>query len=319
MGISGTYGEKEPDEQRFKVLDGYYDLGGRFLDTADVYSDSEDLIGEWFKRTGKRDDVFLATKFAMGVAFVDGQPQVTLRSDPAYVPEACEKSLKRLGVSHIDLYYCHRVDGKTPIEETVKAMAQLKKEGKIRHLGLSEVSSETLRRAHVISPISCVQMEYSLMALDVESPQHKLLQTCRELGVAMVCYSPLGRGFIAGKIKSPKDFGESDFRKMLPRYSEENFPKNLELVNKVSSIADKKGCTNSQLALAWLLAEGSDIIPIPGTRSLKYLKENMSAADVSLTQEERDGIRQAAEAAQMQGERWPEGLGDVFADTPPLQ
>lgn len=185
------------------------------------------------------------------------------RSDPKYVKDSCEKSLKRLGVDCIDLYYCHRVDGKTPIEKTVEAMAELKKEGKIKYLGLSEVSSATLRRAHAVHPITAVQIEYSPFAMDIEDPQIALLKTCRELGVATIAYSPLGRGFLTGAIKSPADFEEGDFRTYSPRFSEQNFPKNLELVTHLQEIAKKKGCTPGQLSLAWLLAQGEDIFPIP--------------------------------------------------------
>ena len=186
-----------------------------------------------------------------------------IRSDPEYVKQACATSLKRLGADQIDLYYCHRVDGKTPIEKTVEAMVELKKEGKIKYIGLSEVSSETLRRAHAIHPISCVQMEYSPFAMDIEDPNIALLKTCRELGVATVAYSPLGRGFLTGAYKSPADFEEGDFRQYAPRYSEENFPKNLELVKYLQELASKKGCTSGQLSLSWLIAQGDDIFPIP--------------------------------------------------------
>lgn len=223
-------------------------------------ADSEDLIGKWFKRTGKRNDIFLATKF--GVVYgPSGEPNI--RSDAEYVKQACAKSLQRLGVDSIDLYYCHRVDRKTPIEETVQAMAELKKEGKIRALGLSEVSAATVRRAHKVHPISAIQVEYSPFALDIEHPDINLRNTCRELGIAIVAYSPLGRGFLTGQYKSPDDFEDSDFRKYAPRYSKENFPKNLELVKALERRAEAKHCTPGQLSLAWLLAQGDDIIPIP--------------------------------------------------------
>jgi aryl-alcohol dehydrogenase-like predicted oxidoreductase len=201
----------------------------------------------------------LATKFGV----IKAEKGVSMRSDAEYVKEACENSLRRLGVSKIDLFYCHRVDLKTPIERTVAAMAELKKEGKIGYIGLSEISADTLRRAHKVHPISAVQLEYSPFALEIESPQIDLLRTCRELGVTVVAYSPLGRGFLTGQLRSPSDFEAGDFRKYAPRYSEENFPKNLELVTQIEAFAGKKGCTPGQLSLAWLLAQGDDVIPIP--------------------------------------------------------
>ncbi|KAL9036281.1 MAG: hypothetical protein Q9180_004386 [Flavoplaca navasiana] len=213
-----------------------------------------------------------------------------------------------------------RVDRKTPIEKTVEAMAELKKEGKIRYLGLSEVSSETLRRAHAVHPIACVQMEYSPFAMDIEDPKIVLLKTCRELGVATVAYSPLGRGLLTGAYKSPADFEEGDFRKLSPRFSEENFPKNLELVKHLEEIAKKKNCTSGQLSLAWLLSQGSDVFPIPrGTKKTKYLEENLKSLDVDLSAAENNEIRKAIEKVEMVGERYPEGLmKELFGDTPPL-
>ncbi|KAL2041262.1 hypothetical protein N7G274_006207 [Stereocaulon virgatum] len=315
MGLSAFYGAPEPDEERFKVLDRAYELGERNWDSADVYMDNEDLIGKWFKRTGKRDQIFLATKFSNH--FVDGQ--MAQRSDPEYVRQACEKSLQRLGIPTIDLYYCHRLDGKTPIEKTVEAMAQLKKEGKIKYLGLSEVSSTSLRRACKVHHIDAVQIEYSPFTLDIESPEIALLKTCRELGVATIAYSPLGRGMLTGAYKSPADFEEGDFRKYAPRFSEENFPKNLKLADEIGAIAKKKGCTAGQLTLAWLLAQGDDIIPIPGTKKIKYLEENMKALDIKLTKEEEKEIRKAVESAEVHGLRYPEGMaGKLFAESPEL-
>ncbi|KAK4693869.1 pyridoxine 4-dehydrogenase, partial [Lecanoromycetidae sp. Uapishka_2] len=315
MGLSAFYGKPEPDEERFKVLDRAYELGEHFWDSADIYQDNEDLIGKWFKRTGKRDEIFLATKFANTMK--DGQ--MTVKSDPEYVKEACEKSLKRLGIPTIDLYYCHRLDGVTPVEKTVEAMAQLKKEGKIKHLGLSEVSSTSLRRAHKIHPISAVQIEYSPYALDIESPTIQLLKTCRELGVATVAYSPLGRGMLTGLYTSPADFEEGDFRKYAPRFSEENFPKNLKLADEIGALAKKKGCTAGQLTLAWLMAQGEDIIPIPGTKKIKYLDENVGALHVKLTEEENAAVRKAVEGAEIHGERYPPGMAArLFSESPEL-
>ncbi|KAL8773818.1 MAG: hypothetical protein Q9194_004205 [Teloschistes cf. exilis] len=304
MGLSSAYGAVESTEERLKVLDRAYELGETFWDSADVYADSEDLVGEWFKRSGKRNDIFLATKFALSMT----NSGMKTRSDPEYVKESCDKSLKRLGVDCIDLYYCHRVDGKTPIEKTVEAMAELKKEGKVKYIGLSEVSSATLRRAHAVHPITAVQIEYSPFAMDIEDPQIALLKTCRELGVATIAYSPLGRGFLTGAIKSPADFEEGDFRTYSPRFSEQNFPKNLELVTHFQEIAKKKGCTAGQLSLAWLLAQGKDIFPIPGTKKIKYLEENLGALDVKLSNAEIKEIREAIEKVEVHGERYPPGL-----------
>ncbi|KAI9734710.1 MAG: hypothetical protein M1818_006697 [Claussenomyces sp. TS43310] len=316
MGLSAFYGKTASDEERFKVLDKAYELGATNWDSADIYGDSEDLLGKWFKRTGKRDEIFLATKFA-NKSNPAGQRAVD--SSPEYCIEACKKSLQRLGVDSIDLYYCHRLDLKTPIEKTVEAMAQLKKEGKIKYLGLSEVSSESLRRACKVHHIDAVQIEYSPFSMDIEDPKIALLKTCRELGVAVVAYSPLGRGFLTGQYKSRDDFEDGDFRKVSPRFSEENFPLNLKIVDRVVELAKKKGCTPGQLTLAWLLAQGDDIIPIPGTKKIKYLEENMAALDVKLTDEENRDIRAVIEKAEVQGDRYAEnGMGMLLADTPPL-
>ncbi|KAI9829120.1 MAG: hypothetical protein M1832_000143 [Thelocarpon impressellum] len=317
MGLSAFYGAAEADEERFKVLDRAYELGQRHWDTADIYGDSEELIGKWFKRTGKRADIFLATKFA--VVF-DGQGGSSVNSSPEYVSQAIDRSLKKLGVPFVDLYYCHRLDRKTPIEKTVSAMAQLKRDGKIHHLGLSECSSDSLRRAHAVHPISAVQVEFSPFALDIERPAIGLLKTCRELGVAVVAYSPLGRGMLTGQYKSPDDFEEGDFRRSAPRFSKENFPKNLKLVELLAELAKGKGCTPGQLTLAWLMAQGDDIIPIPGTKKVKYLEENVGAAGVKLTAEEVQQIRKAVEDVDVHGDRYdPAMQATLFADTPPLE
>lgn len=338
MGLSAFYGAPAPDEERFKVLDRAYELGETNWDSADVYMDrfappfhppiyinppetdpppSEDLIGKWFARTGKRSDIFLATKFA-NIINPDGTR--SLRSDPAYVRQACLKSLSRLNISTIDLYYCHRADGKTPIEHTVQAMADLQKEGLIKYIGLSEISSATLRRAAKIVHIDAVQIEYSPFTMDIEDPAIGLLATCRELGTAVIAYSPLGRGMMTGALTSPADFSDDDFRRHAPRFSEENFPKNLQLVEKLKSIAQGKGCTTGQLTLAWLLMQGEDVIPIPGTKRIRYLEENMGALDVKLSGEEVAEIRTAVESAEVHGIRYPEAMaGALFADTPPLE
>lgn len=318
MGLSAFYGSPKPDNERFAVLDAAYKLGERHWDSADMYADSEDLLGKWFANNpGKRDHIFLATKFANKV---DDKGNRSVDSSPDYAKAACAKSLKRLAVDHIDLYYCHRLDGKTPVEKTVEAMAELKKEGKIKYIGLSECSSDSLRRAYKVHPIDAVQIEYSPFSLDIESSEIQLLKTCRELGVAVVAYSPIGRGMISGSLRSPDDFEEGDFRKFAPRFSKENFPKNLELVDKISAIAKKKGVTPTQLTLAWLMAQGDDIIPIPGTTKVERLEENLGALKIKLTSEEEKEIRQACENAEVSGGRYPEAFAkSLFADTPPLK
>ena len=292
-------------------------MGEHFWDSADIYMDNEDLIGKWFKRTGHRKDIFLATKFANHLK-PDGSREI--RNEPEYVHQACAKSLQRLGIECIDLYYCHRLSGKVPIEEMMNALVELKDQGKIKYIGLSECSSESLRRAHKIHPISAVQIEYSPWTMDIEDPQIALLKTCRELGVAVVAYSPLGRGFLTGQYKSPADFEEGDFRKSNPRFSAENFPKNLQLVDQIKSLADKKGCTSGQLTLAWLMAQGEDIIPIPGTKKIKYLEENLGALKVKVTKEDDAFIRKAIGNADVHGSRYVEGMMQFcFADTPPMK
>ncbi|MCJ1398237.1 hypothetical protein MMC11_001434 [Xylographa trunciseda] len=318
MGLSAYYTSKPlPDEERFMVLDRAAELGETLWVTSDVYGDSEVLLSKWFARTGKRDDIFLVTKFGYEEAEALTFPK--LRSDPEFVKAACEKSLKRLGIDKINLYSAHRVDGKTPIEKTVEAMVELKKEGKIEYLGLSEVSAATLRRAHKIHPISCVEVEYSPFALDIESEQINLLSTCRELGVAVMAYSPLGRGFLTGRYRSPDDFEEGDGRRYFPRFSEENFSKNLVLVDRLIALAENKGCTSGQLTLAWLMAQGQDIFPIPGTTQVKYIDENTGACTVQLTKDEVANIRRAIGEAEIHGARYPEGFTDeTFRDTPPL-
>jgi hypothetical protein len=320
MGLSAFYGQPESDEQRFKVLDRAYELGETFWDSADIYQDNEDLLGKWFKRTGLRDQIFLATKFANRFILLEGSQKLEIDSTPEYCKEACEKSLRRLGVKTIDLYYCHRVDMQTPIEKTIQAMVELKNEGKIKYLGLSEISSDTLRRACKVHHIDAVQIEYSPFAMDIEDPAIDLLKTCRELGVATVAYSPLGRGFVTGAYKSPDDFEEGDFRKHSPRFSKENFPKNLKLVDEIIKLAKKKGCTPGQLTLAWLMAQGEDIIPIPGTKKTKYLEENMGALNVKLTSAENKEIRDMVEKAEVHGSRYPEQMmATLFASTPALE
>jgi len=317
MSIGGIYGPAGSDEERLTLLDHAHEIGEHFWDTADVYADSEDVIGKWIqKNPSKAKDIFLATKFGLGLA----NPQV-IDSSPEYVKLACQKSLDRLEVEIIDLYYCHRVDGKTPIEKTIQAMVELKNDGKIRYLGLSEVSAATLSRAHAVHPISAVQVEYSAFAMDIEDPKIALLQTCRELGVAVVAYGPMGRGLLAGRYKSRQDLAsEQPFLVTIPRYSEDNFPRILELVDKLKSMAAGKGCTAAQLAMAWLMARGQDIIPIPGTRSIKYLEENVGTLKVRLSAADEEEISNAVRKTELQGDRYPESFPSsfIFGDTPLL-
>ncbi|OAA57407.1 Aldo/keto reductase [Niveomyces insectorum RCEF 264] len=316
MGLSQSYGPAGDDESRLKVLDKAHEIGARLWDTSDVYGDNEDLLGAWFARTGKRSDIFLCTKF--GVKATPGKPY-EIRSDPAYVREACEKSLKRLGVSQIDVYYCHRVDLKTPIEKTIAAMVELKREGKIAHIGLSEISAATLRRAHKVHPIAAVQLEYSPFALDIESPEVGLLSACNELGVAVVAYSPLGRGFLTGQLKSPDQFADGDFRKTAPKFSRENWSQNMRLVESLTAIAQTKGCTPGQLALAWVLKQGDNIVAIPGTKRIKYLEENMAALNVDLTEEDVKSIREQVNKNKSVGKRYAGFLEHYsLGETPPL-
>jgi aryl-alcohol dehydrogenase-like predicted oxidoreductase len=317
MGLSSFYGEVKPDNERLALLDKVYELGEYHWDSADMYGDSEDLLGKWFKANpDKRKHIFLATKFANKFE-ADGS--VSIDSSPEYAKTACAKSLQRLGLDHIDLYYCHRLDQKTPIEKTVEAMVQLKNEGKIKYLGLSECSAESLRRAHAVHPITAVQVEFSPFALEIESKQVNLLQTCRELGVAVVAYSPLGRGLFTGTLRSHDDLEESDFRRYLPRFTKENFSKNLKLVDQLSEMAQKKGVTPTQLVLAWLMQQGQDIFPIPGTTKLERVKENLASSDVKLTKDEEQEIRAACEAAEVSGERYDEKfMSACYADTPAL-
>jgi aryl-alcohol dehydrogenase-like predicted oxidoreductase len=280
MGMSEFYvGGSEAES--IATIHHALDRGVNFLDTADMYGwgKNEELVGKTIR--DRRDDVFLATKFG-NVRGPNGE-FLGVRGDPAYVRSACEASLDRLGVEAIDLYYQHRVDPKVPIEDTVGEMARLKEEGKIRFLGLSEAAPATIRRAHAAHPISAVQTELSLWSRDAEA---EVLPTVRELGIGYVAYSPLGRGFLTGQFQSPDDFAEDDFRKNHPRFQGENFQKNLDLVRAVEKLAEDKGCTTAQLALAWVLAQGEDVVPIPGTKRIKYLDENIGALDVKLSEED---------------------------------
>ena len=320
MGMSAFYTHKddpvEAEKQHLEVLTRAADAGETFWDTSDIYGPhtNEELLGKWFKQTGRRNEIFLATKFGAYVDPATGARGV--RGDKEYVRQCIEGSLKRLGTDHIDLYYIHRVDPKVRIEETIEALAELVKEGKVKYLGISECSERTLRRAHAVHPIAAVQMEYSFFSLDIEREEIGIKKACDELGVAIVAYSPLGRGLLTGQYKSRNDFAPGDVRLYMPRFSEENFPKNLEVVDRVAEIAKRKGCTAGQLALAWLLKQGENVIPIPGTRHVKYLEENIGALKVELTAEEVQEIRKLAETADVKGERYPAPMmATLFADT----
>ncbi|KAI5121422.1 hypothetical protein M0805_006185 [Coniferiporia weirii] len=319
MGLSAYYGAPLSDEARFEVLDAVYASGCNYWDSADMYGDSEELLGKWFKRTGKRSEIFLATKF--GFVVDPAVKGIAVNGSAAYARSAIDASLKKLGVDYVDLYYLHRPDPKVPIEVTVGALAEFVKEGKIKHIGLSECSASTLRRAHAVHPIAAVEVEYSPFTLDIEFPEVGLLAAARELGVAVVAYSPLGRGLLTGQYKSPDDFEEDDFRRAIPRYSKKNFPNILALANALQAIGNRHGATGGQVALAWLLAQG--VIPIPGTTRVKYLKENIGGADLVLTDAEIAEVRAIAENAEVAikegGARYPEGMHQqLFADTPPL-
>jgi len=299
MGMSEFYGPCD-DEESVATLHRAVELGIDFFDTSDAYGPyhNEGLVGRTFKPI--RDRVIIATKFGI-VRHPDGRREINGR--PEYVRSACDASLKRLGIDQIDLYYQHRVDRTVPIEETVGAMAELIKAGKVRYLGLSEASAKTIRRAHATHPISAVQSEYSLWSRDIEN---EVLPTLRELGIGLVAYSPLGRGFLSGEYKTLDDFPQNDFRRLNPRFQGENFKRNLEVVERVNRIAAEKGVTPSQLALAWVYARGEDIVPIPGTKRRKYLEENAAAVTIQLSAGDLARIEEVAPKGFAAGDRYPD-------------
>ena len=306
MGMSQGYGAADQSES-LRVLETYLELGGNFLDTADAYGPhtNEELIGQFLRAapSNRREKIVLATKFGLQGSSVTGEQRINGR--PEYVRQACEASLKRLCTEHIDLYYLHRLDPETPIEETIGAMRELVLEGVVRQIGLSEVSSATLRRAHAVHPVAALQSEYSLWTREIES---EVLPTLHELGIGFVPFSPLGRGFLSGELRHPDDLDPNDFRRNLPRFQGENFFKNLELVKTVTALALEKGITPGQLALAWVLAKQSDhgvqIVPIPGTKRIKYLRENMQAIEVQLDPTEISRLEAVFPVGSIAGERY---------------
>ena len=297
MGMSAFYGNQDDDES-VATIHHAIERGIDFLDTADIYGLNEELVGRAI--ADRRDKVFIATKFG-NVRKPDGT-FAGVSGRPEYVRQQCEKSLQRLGIEVIDLYYQHRVDPDTPIEETIGTMAELVAEGKVRYLGMSEAGAATIRRAHATHKITALQTEYSLWTRD---PEEEILPTVRELGIGFVPYSPLGRGFLTGAFKSREDFPEGDNRRNHPRFSDENFQRNLDVVATVKALAERKGCTPAQLALGWVLAQGDDLVPIPGTKRRRYLDENIGALDVVITQEDKDEIDRVLPPGVAAGMRYP--------------
>ncbi|KAH0828816.1 NADP-dependent oxidoreductase domain-containing protein [Lanmaoa asiatica] len=329
MGISAFYGDVEPDEERLKILDAAFQSGCTFWDTANVYGDSEELIGKWWVHTGKRDQIFLATKFG---AVLDRPTKHGVDGSAKYVEESFDRSLQRLGVTYVDLYYLHR---RVSFLFVMVFLALCPyRQGKVKYLGLSECSADTLRRASTIHPIAAVQLEYSPFELDLE--RNDVMKTSRELGIKIIAYSPLGRGLLTGRYKSPDDFEEGDFRRAIPRFSKENFPKILNVVEELQAVGKEYNATAGQIALAWLLAQGEDVIPIPGTKKSRcmqnlnfrhasnwntheqYLEENLAAARIKLSPEAVQKVRAIAEEAVWDGGRYPaQAVSLLFGDTPP--
>jgi len=311
MGMSAMYGPPKPEEDMIKLIHHVVSSGVTFLDTSDVYGDNEPLLAKALKG-GWREKVQLATKF--GISNKGGAPKT--RGDPEYVREACERSLKRLEVDYIDLYYLHRIDTTVPIEVTIKALKELIDEGKIKYIGLSEASSSTIRRAHAVHPITAVQMEWSLWSRDIEAD---IVPTCRELGIGIVTYSPLGRGFLSGGANLVANLPDGDFRKNMPRFKPENVEHNKKIFERVNEMARRKGCTPSQLALAWVHHQGNDVCPIPGTTKIENFNQNIGALSVKLTPEEMAELESYASADAVKGDRhvymsttW------INSETPPL-
>ena len=301
MGMSQAYGVRDNDDESIATVHRALELGVTLLDTANVYAGgvNEELVGRAI--AGRRDEVVLATKF--GIVWNDGA--MGARGDAAYVKQSCDESLRRLGVDHIDLYYQHRVDPDTPIEETWGALASLVEAGKIRYAGISEASAATIRAAHAVHPVTALQSEWSLWTRGIEGD---VLDTCRELGIGIVPFSPLGRGFLTGAVTSVADLPEDDLRRGLPRFAEGNFERNMAIVEALRKLASDKGVTAGQLALAWVQSQGEDVVPIPGTKRRKYLEENVAAASLELTAEDLAAIAAAAPADAIAGERYPERL-----------
>ncbi|TDZ41564.1 Aldo-keto reductase yakc [Colletotrichum trifolii] len=323
MGLSAAYGPFGNDEERLALLERAWELGYTNWDTANSYGDSEVLIGKWFKlHPERRADIFVATKFGINFAVNEkGEWNVSADNSPEFFNECLEGSLRKVGVDSLDLLYIHRLDPEVPVEKTMELFAKAKKDGKIKAIGISECASSTIRRAYTVAPVDAVQVEYNPFQLDIENETGtNLLSACRELGITVFAYAPLGRGFLAGQIKSADDFAPDDFRRVVPRFSPENFDKNLALVDRFAALAGRKGCTPGQLALAWLTAQGDDIIPIPGTKKLKYLEENVGSVSVRLSKEEVEDIRAEVEkaASEVVGHRNPPGIFTEFSVTAEL-
>ncbi|KAJ5016851.1 Aldo-keto reductase yakc [Colletotrichum sp. SAR 10_99] len=321
MGLSTAYGPVGTDEERLAILDRAWELGCTNWDTANGYGDSEVLIGKWLKlHPERRADVFIATKFGIKFTVNDkGEWNMSADNSAEFLNECLEGSLQKMGIDSIDLFYVHRLDPKTPVEKTMELLAKAKKDGKIKAIGISECASSSIRRAYTVAPVDAIQVEYNAFQLDIENETGTdLLATCRELGISVFAYAPLGRGFLTGQIKSTDDFAPDDFRRIVPRFSLENFHKNLVLVDRFKTFADKKGCTPGQLALAWLSAQGDDIIPIPGTKKLKYLEENVGSVKVQLSKEEIREIRAEVEKAEVLGHRNPPGMFTEYSVTAEL-